>query len=61
MVLRSRPPQNVKIGIFTSQSCSDGKKNVQKGTMHIHSYCFKPNLNHYCFFAVLVDVAVVIA
>ena len=24
------PPQNVEVGTFTSQSCSDGKKNYQK-------------------------------
>ena len=30
VVLCSRPPQNVKIGIFTSQLCSDGKKKCTK-------------------------------
>ena len=56
VVLRSRPPQNV----LSRHSRAVTEKNVQKSVMHIQSYCF-PNLNHYCFFAVLVDVAVVIA
>ena len=30
VVLCSRPSQNVKLGIFTSKSCSDGKEMYQK-------------------------------
>ena len=30
VVLCSRPPQNVELGIFTSQSCSDGKEMYKK-------------------------------
>ena len=30
IILCSRPPQNVKLGIFTSQSSSDGKERYKK-------------------------------
>ena len=30
VLLCSRPPQNVELGIFTSQSCSDGKEMYKK-------------------------------
>ena len=59
VVLSSRLPQNVKLGIFTSESCSDFNGNVQKSVVHVQSCCFA-NLN-LCFFAVLVEVAVVVA
>ena len=58
VALCSRPPQNVKLGIFTSQSCSDGKQMYKKGMMNVQS-CFA-NVT-YCFFAVLVDVTVIVA
>ena len=31
--LCSRPRQHVKLGIFTSQSCSDGKRMLKKGLL----------------------------
>ena len=47
VVLRSRPPQNVKLGIFTSYS-KWRQKNVQKSVMHVQSCCFA-NLNQLRF------------
>ena len=41
VVLCSHFAQKVKLGTFTLQSCSDGKKkNVQKSSMHVQSCCF---------------------
>ena len=31
ILLSSRPPQNVKLGGFTSYSCSDGKEMYKRG------------------------------
>ena len=44
VVLFSRPRQNVKLGTFTLQSCSDGKEMCKKSVMHVQSCCFT-NLN----------------
>ena len=52
VVLFSRPPQNVKLGIFTSQSCSS--------LMHVPSCCFA-NLNLLLFCRSRADVTVVVA
>ena len=38
--LRSRPPKNVKLGSFTSKSCSDVKQMYKKSVMHVQSCCF---------------------
>ena len=38
--LCSRPPQNVALGIFKSQSCSDDKEMQKKSVMHVQSCCF---------------------
>ena len=35
-----RSPLNAKLGIFTSKSRKNGKRNVQKSVMHVQSYCF---------------------
>ena len=35
-----RPPQNVKLGIFTSQSRKDGEEMYEKSVMHVQSCCF---------------------
>ena len=41
VVLCSRPPQNVKVGIFTSWSCSDGKEMYKtRSVMHVQSCSF---------------------
>ena len=50
-VLCSRPPENVKLGSFTSLSCSAAKKRTKK----------RAKLFFRQFFAVLVAVAVVLA
>ena len=42
--LCSRPPQNVKLGTFTSYLCSDGKVMYKKSVMHVQS-CYFANLN----------------
>ena len=39
VVLWSRPPQNVKLGIFTSKSYSDDKEGY-KTRVHVQSCCF---------------------
>ena len=59
VALCARPPQNVKLLIFTSKSCRDDKKKVQKSVMDVQS-CYFANLNP-LFFAILVAVAVVVA
>ena len=35
-----RPPKNAKLGMFTSQSCKNGQRNVQKSVVHVQSCCF---------------------
>ena len=47
VVLCSRPPRNVKMGIFTSYS-KWRQRNVQKSVMHVQSCCFA-NLNQLRF------------
>ena len=59
VVLCSRPRQNVNSGTFTLQSGNDGKEMYKKSVMHVQSCCFANQT--YCFFAVLVAVAVVVA
>ena len=44
VVLCSRPPENVKLGTFTSLSCIDGKETYKKSVIHVQS-CFFANLN----------------
>ena len=33
------PPQNMKLGIFTSKSCKNGKEVYKKSVMHVQSCC----------------------
>ena len=35
-----RPPQNVKLGIFTGSRAVDGKEMYKKGAMHVQSCRF---------------------
>ena len=35
-----RPPQNVKLGIFTGSRTVDGKEMYKKRVMHVQSCCF---------------------
>ena len=53
-VLCSRPPENVKLGSFTSLSCSAAKKRTKKRDARAKLFFGQ-------FFAVLVAVAVVLA
>ena len=57
--MSSRAPQNVKLAIFSSQSCNDGKEMYKKAlcTCKVVVLLILP----YRFFAVLVAVAVVVA
>ena len=59
VVLCLRPPQNVKLGIFTSQSCCDGKAMYKKAWCKCRVVVLL--IETYFFFAILVDVAVVVA
>ena len=43
VVMCSRPPKNVKLGSFTSLSCSDGKQMYKKRVMHVQRCCFARN------------------
>ena len=55
----SRPLQNVKLGIFMTYSCSDGKKKKKK--KQAQKRHVRTKLLFYSFFAVPVTVAVVFA
>ena len=58
-VFCSRSPQNVKLGIFTSLSCCDCKEMYKKALCSCKVVVLPIKTN--CFFAVLVDVAIVVA
>ena len=53
VVVCSRPPYNVALGAFTSQSCSERQKNVLKSMMHVQSSCFAHKTN--CFLTLLLS------
>ena len=52
-----RPPQNGEIRNVPVVVVQRGQRNVQKSGLHVHSCCFP--YSTYCFFEVLVVVAVV--
>ena len=52
-----RPPKNAELGIFTSWSCKNGQRNVQKSVVDVQSCCFA--YKTYGLFDVLVAVPVV--
>ena len=52
VVLCSRPPQNVKLGSFTSKSCNDGKEMYKKAWCTCKIIVL--TIETFCFFAVLV-------
>ena len=58
--LVSLPPQNVKLGTFTSKSWGDGKKMYKKASLWTGSL-FGERVKKYFFFDVFVAVAVVVA
>ena len=51
VVVCPRPPQNVALGGFTSQSCSRRQRNVLKSVMYVQRSCFADKTN--CFFTLL--------
>ena len=61
VALCSRPPQNVKLLIFTSKSCRDGKKCTKKRDGLAKLLFCQSKHQDILFFAIVVAVAVVVA